>query len=472
MTAAGLIFTACPPAFRVLYDETAFLNSAQALLVTGRPGLSQEWTWSGGMLSPLEEVPSFRPALFPLLVAIPGFPVGPAAWHGFFVSFFATGGLFALLCFCARSTAEAAFRCALTAGGAVFCFTAASSGYDLLSLSLGFLSCLLLYKYESERKAATLAALLGAGLCFAHTRNEGILGFLAVWVWLALRRRREMSFSSRLLMGCSLILLAPLIAQRIAFYPHVELHEIDELVSPVHLPGNVMQLLKAFFFDFTGPFPVLVHYLGAWFLVARLKEHGEAAIPVFSFLAALLLFLMCFHAGGVQHPFQARLFLPFSFALCYCAASAWRAGPRWRAFGLATIGVQLALCIPNLQKGYLYFQHDLVSEAAVLRPLVENSPPKAVFVYFSSGMAAAFGRPGVRPKTFERDKAAFSEMLKREAAGPVYLVESWPPHKGTTVTTLREEETRLLEEIPLPGLRYLRVLELTSAAGTPAPEPK
>ena len=472
LSAAGLIFISCPPAFRVLYDETAFLNSAQALLATGKPGRGQEWIWSGGTLVPLEDIPPFRPALFPLLTAAAGLWAGPAPWHGFLVSFLAAAVLLTLVFLAAETPRKAALQCAFVLGGAVFCFTAASSGYDMLSLGLGFLTCLLLHRYERQRSSTALGALLAAGLCFAHTRNEGILGFLILWLYLAVREWKNTNLASKALMPLALPLLVPLVAQRLDFYPHVEVGGLGDLLSPAHMPGHFLELARAFFFEPFGPFPVLVHWLGAWMLVRNRARLGVVAIPTGLFLVALLLLLLAFHEGGIRHPFQARLYLPFSFLFCLWAGSAWDSGTRWRSAAMVVAAVQLALCFPVLRQGYAYYRHRLVDEAAAIKELVEKSPPRSMFVYFSSGMAAAFGRASVRPKTFERDRPSFDAMARRESVGPVFLVESWPPHQGTITTSLEEGEARLVEEIPLPGLRYLRVLELTSPAGPPVQAPK
>lgn len=470
--AAGIIFAFCKPAFRVLNDETAFLNMAQALLATLKPGRGPEWMWLAGALKPVEDIAPFRPVLFPVLTALAGIGGKVTAWHAFMVNFLATGALFALLAHKCRGLYASAAVLLAILSGAVFWISVASAGYDILSLCLGCTTVLLLQRYRSAPSSAAFVALLGAALCFAQTRIEGALGFGILWLSL-LSRARALTKPEKATLLLAPLLLLPVLFQRLNFYPHVELNSVGELVAPGFVPGNSWEFLKAFFLEAFGPFPVLLHWIGLWGLWKKCRCRApQVWIPVAIYLGIYLAFLFFFHDGGIRHPFQARLYLPFSFLLVWAAAAFPRTRMERRVVLVATIA-QLAFAIPHIRTGYLYFLHPSVEEVAALREWVEKSPEKALIVTFNSGSAAAFGRAAVRPQTFDRLQPWIRETVEKEKIGPVWIMETWPPHKMAIVTSVAEGDTKPVGETQLSGMRQLRVRELvTFPAGPRAPEPK
>lgn len=480
--AAVALFLLCAPDFRVLNDETHYLNLAQSILETGKANRSQEWIWSDGRLLPFNLTLSFRPVLFPVLLSGLGLAFGVNAGVAFLLNGIALFGCFYFVAELMRNSRNDTWVLAtigVMAVNPVLAFTAASSACDTLALMFGIAAIHYWLRYFRERHPGDLDTAIFAALCLASTRVEGILAFLILWSYACVPRRGERRPSAQLAVLLAPILAIPLFAQRLHFYPHADVSTTAELASWAFLPTNLASFANAFFLDITGPFPVVLHWVGAIALGILIRQSKlKQAWPAATYIGLYFAFLMFFHDGRAELTSQARLFLPMSVALALLGASLMVEmcqKNRWLgSAGLVLVGAQLALSLPAMGRMDPYRPQPQAEELRAIRKFVEQSPLRTLFAYYNPGAIAALGRAAILPSTLAGKKEWLRLMVKTEKLGPIVLIEAWPPSPDSHIPSLHESDMRLLLEVPLSGLRTLRLLEILPSAygATPGPEPK
>jgi len=475
---ASVVFALCGPSFRGLNDETSFLNIANALWVTGKANSYPEWIWKSGELIPYFERLTFRPVLFPALLLIPRMLLGQSWMFGFALNFVVVAALF----FFAFKRGDrganfsSLFAILVLAANPVLCLSAASSGYDILSLGFAALSFVALYRYQASRDSILLGIAVFSAACFASTRIEGILAMALICLFAFPTARAGRSWTrdfSIILVGAILVL--PVLVQRTTYYPHVDIKSAQDMVNWANVWPHAISFVSGFFLELFGPFPILTHAIGAVFLVGRWRSGWlNECKALLLFLSIYLLFLFLFHDGNLKLPFQARLYLPFSVALCLAAAE-WlivETRQRYRQLLSAAFLAQLAISLPVMQKGVVYFVPPIEEEFNAVKNFVASHEEKSIYIYLNPGPISAFGKAAIQPKTFDRNRDWFRQMVSEESLGPIYLIEAWPPQKGARPLTLEEGDSKLLQEVQMKHLRTLRFYEINASAVSRGPAPK
>ncbi len=465
-----IVFNTSPPKFRVLNDETSFLNIAEALKTTGKANVYPEWIWAEGKLIPQYEKLSFRPVLFPAILAISGFIFPNPSTLGFALNFLALLVLyFAVFLTFKKSNGHWIGYLGVLAlvANPMLGFVATSSGYDLLALVFGFFTWLSWRNHVREPSTRNIGATLFACACFASTRVEGALAFGILAASLVPDIAKSRNRVAAWIWGLAVILTLPNLLLRAAYYPHAEITSLNDLVSGTFFPANARSLIFGFFLRPFGPMPTIFHFLGVLALALFCKKIWALRnLPLLTYLCVYLAFLLCFHDGMLELPFQSRLFLPFSFAACLAVVRL-AAAARFNFVRPAIYCgflIQLFLGISVLHRGVVFSEPLIEKEFEAVKNFVESHHSKTIFIYANPSLISAFGRAAVQPRTFDRDRAAFKKMVAAESIGPIILIESWPQVKGISPSTLGNGDTIILEEVSLGNLRTLRFSEISANA--------
>jgi hypothetical protein len=426
LAAASVAFLSTAVDFKVLSDETNLLSVANMLTLFGKASNTEMWLYYYHTFHALDvSVPS-RPILFPVLTALVQSVVGLKSWSPFVVNFFCLVGLFFLtlewgrrrLSHLARPTVSLALLMS-----PVLLIVATSAGFDLCSLFFGFLSFLLLGRFLEKKEEAVEQALYFSLVCFASVRYESIvaLPLVAGWVWWQDRGRPPPWKLFALLVP----LLWPLFVQRYLTWGSFENPADKAPFSLLHLREHAPIFLRSFFIDGRGPYPILLHWLGAFGLLWFLRRAKISSLLPLGYGFFLSVLLLAHHFGFADHPTQVRLFLPLSFGLSALGLfflAEMKPDPR------AILGVFAILFFHHHQYSVhdpLMTQLTMTREVRHLRDfLAEETKGRGdLFVYDRPGQLVALGHSAVSWKYWEDNKAGLLQNLSNHLYQRIFLLE-------------------------------------------------
>ncbi|HEY8280601.1 MAG TPA: hypothetical protein VIH99_13305 [Bdellovibrionota bacterium] len=435
-----VVFLSTKINFKVLSDETNLLSVANMLAVFGKASNTEMWEFYYHTYHALDvSVPS-RPILFPLMVALVHMVVGLKWWSPFVVNFISLFVLFALVIrwvdkeVPSRMLPKSAALLSLLMSP-VLSIVATSAGYDLVSLTVGFVCLLLLFEYEKHREAAVLESLLFGLVCFASVRYETIVAipFTAAGLYLLEGRSVFKKISSYALLAAVFMIL-PLFVQRWLTWGSFENPPDMPPFSPRHVLKYLPVFLEWFFVNGAGPYPVLLHWLGLGGLVVALKRmKGVGMIPLV-FCGFLLLLLLSHHFGRADHPTQVRLFLPISFGLGLLALY-WLKDLEPVVDARYLLMVFGVLCFHHRE----YALHDpltsqltMTREVRHIRDFMEvDTRPGDLWIYDRPGQLAALGYSAISWNRFKENTKAYLMNLNVALYNRILMIERVPYHYKT-----------------------------------------
>ena len=478
---AAFAFCSTKVDFKVLSDETNLLSVANMLVQFGKASNTEQWTYYYHLYHALDvSVPS-RPILFPLLTALVHGLNGMRWWSPFVVNFVCLSALFFLTLSWARDRLNPALpRVALAflalAMSPVLLINATSAGFDLCSLTFGFLAALLLQRHLRDGSEASLHALFYTLVCFASVRYESIVALPLVGAAL-LWKTRKIPWS--LYLTCGFFLL-PLFLQRYLTWGSFENPPGVPAFSPMHFIGHFPAFAEAFFLDPRGPYPIVIHWLGLAGVFLALTRMQEAGRILAAYMAFLFVLLLSHHFGFAGHPTQVRLFLPLSFgltlmALYFLSENVKAVEPR------ALLGVFAILLYHHHQYAVsdpLMSQLTMTREVRHVRDFLDEASPtnRDLFIYDRPGQLTALGRSAISVNHFNGNEKSFLENLDRDLYGRLIVIEKVSPGRPAAVTgPFRLEVLRRHQLTPEETLQIAEVVPTAAASAVqalPADAPK
>jgi hypothetical protein len=440
LAAAGLVYASVPVGFKVLSDETNLLSVANMLSQFGKASNTQIWLYYYHEYHPQNLAIPTRPVLFPALTALVQAFIGMSAKAPFVVNFLFYVFLAGLVLHWTRGF--------VTAASMVFVYVlcllmnpalsvmSASAGFDLLSLFFAFATFLALRHYLRRRDEFSLRGLLLAALCFSSVRYESILVFPVLLAGLCWHEREDvLKRISWLTWSGLFILMVPLIVQRGLTWGAFENPPGVAPFSPLHLLKHAPIFLRSFFFDFAGPFPVVLHWLGllgifVWWRRPQEKNAKALFLIAGAYVGVQILLLLSHHFGVANHPTQARLFVPISFALTLAAfplLALWQ-----RHAGILVLGALLLFLHHHrfAMKDELTNRLTMTREMRYLRDfgVGEARPGRGadLFVYDRPGQLVALGESAVSWPFFQARRPALEQNLQRGLYQRILFVERVP----------------------------------------------
>ena len=426
LAATTVAFLSTSVDFKVLSDETNLLSVANMLTLFGKASNTEMWLYYYHTFHALDvSVPS-RPILFPVLTALVHGVVGMKTWSPFVVNFFCLAGLFFLTLEWGRKRLAGYARPIVTLGllmSPVLLIVATSAGFDLCSLFFGFLSFLLLGRFLEKKEEAVEQALYFTLVCFASVRYESIvaLPLVAGWIWWQ-DRGRPLPWK---LFAVLVPLLLPLFIQRYLTWGSFENPADKAPFSLFHLREHGPVFLRAFFIDGRGPYPIVLHWLGAFGLLWFLRRAKVSSLLPLLYGIFLSVLLLAHHFGFADHPTQARLFLPLSFGLSALGLF-FLSEVKPDARGLLAVFALLFF------HHHQYTVHDpLMTQLTMTREvrhlrdfLAEETKGRGdLFVYDRPGQLVALGHSAVSWTYWEENKKGILENLKNHLYQRVFLLE-------------------------------------------------
>lgn len=468
LAGAGIFFGSTAIDFKVLSDETNLLSVANMLTRFGKASNTEMGVTYYHLFHAINLAVPTRPVLFPVFISLVQFVVGVKQWTPFVVNFLFTVALFWLTLDWARARLKAkigplglSFLALLMSP--ILAIVATSAGYDLCSVFFGFACFRLLQRYEEKGDSETLQALLLGLVCYATVRYESIAA-LPIFV-AALFFFEGISWLKKIPLSTAAVLcvmLALLVIQRLLGWGNFENPPGVAPFSFGHFVDHWPSFGQSFFLDGRGPYPILLHWLGVMGIVLGVKQFGRYGWVAAAYLVFLFLLLLCHHFGFANHPTQARLFLPLSFALSLSALYALSRMEEWgdpRSF--------LAIFFLLFVHHHQYAVHDpLMTELTMTREmrhlrtfLAEEPHAEDLFIYDRPGQLTAIGFSSVSWDYFEAHKAELMLNLRNHLYQKIIVIERVPyggdPEKfgliraGYRLSPLRENQLTGTERLRL-----------------------
>jgi hypothetical protein len=480
---ATVIFASSSVDFKVLSDETNLLSVANMLTVFGKASNTEMWQYYYHNYHALDvSVPS-RPILFPLFTSLVQNVVGVKWWAPFVVNFIFLVLLYYMVLqwalrilperFLPRSTTLLALLMS-----PVLSIASTSAGYDLVSLAVGFASYLLLLEYAARRDAATLECLLFGLVCYASVRYESIMAipFTAAGLFLLEGKGilRKLPVQTYVMAG---VMMLPLVVQRALTWGSFENPPGVAPFSLWHAAKYGPIFLQSFFIDGSGPYPILLHWLGVGGLVVAVRRMKDVGMIPLVFLGFVLLLLLSHHFGRADHPTQVRLFLPISFGLCLLAVYFLReletyVDPRYLLMVFAVLVFhhrEYAIHDP------LTAQLTMTREVRHIRDyLAQDSRPGDLFVYDRPGQLSAIGLSAISWTKFKEEKKSYLENLRAGLYNRILLIDRpqyKPKNPGEWALDQDLYRVKPLRKHELTPEEHLRIAELEPKDEVPVPVP-
>ncbi|MGE3262144.1 MAG: hypothetical protein AB7K68_10220 [Bacteriovoracia bacterium] len=432
LLSSAIIFLSVSVDFKVLSDETNLLSVANMLTLFGKASNTELVTHYYHLPHALNFAMPTRPVLFPVLISLVQHAVGVHHWAPFVVNFALTFVLFWLTLHWARRMLSASLSPVLVSTLAllmspVLAIVATSAGYDLCSLVFAFALFLLLGRYNEKRDARTLQAIFYGMVCFASVRYESIAAFPLLVLGLVLFERLAwIKKVSAPVLGFVALLLLPLVLQRYLTWGNFENPPGVPAFSLSHLWHHLPVFLRTFFLDPSGPYPILLHWLGMGGLLLSLRtlrEYGWLPLCYGLFLVCLLL---AHHFGFADHPTQARLFLPLSFALGLCGLYCLSRLEKW-SDPRAILAIFLLLFVHHHQYAVsdpLSTQLTMTREMRHIRVfLAKDDHRDDLIVYDRPGQLSALGFSAVSWTYFNEHRAELLLGLKNRLYQKVIAID-------------------------------------------------
>lgn len=429
---ACVIFLSSAVDFKVLSDETNLLSVANMLTVFGKASNTEMWQYYYHNYHALDvSVPS-RPILFPLFTSLVQNVVGVKWWAPFVVNFIFLVGLYYMVLqwalrelperFLPRSTTMLALLMS-----PVLSIVSTSAGYDLVSLAIGFAVFLLLVEYEKKKDAATLECLLFGLVCYASVRYESIMAlpFTAAGLFLLEGKGilKKLPFQT---LAMSALMILPLITQRFLTWGSFENPAGVAPFSLWHAAKYAPIFLQSFFTDGSGPYPILLHWLGVGGLVMAVKRMKGVGMIPFVFISFVLILLLSHHFGRADHPTQVRLFLPVSFALCLLAIYFLR---DLEKFVDARYLLMVFAVLVYHHREYaihdpLTAQLTMTREVRHIRDFIsQETKPGDLYVYDRPGQLSALGNSAISWTKFKDDRKSYLDNLRAGLYNRMILID-------------------------------------------------
>lgn len=402
--AAALVFTAVPPRFRVLSDETNLLGVAASMTLEKtayNPTIAKRYY---GSLHPLNREVEKRPLMFPFLVHALHVATGYRWQNGFALNF----ALFALLLAWIYAWASrdsdpfvGTAAVALVAAYPLVALCAASSGAELFQVVVFASMMAALAGYLREPDAESWAWLWASAVVFCHTRYECFLFAGLTLAWAAFHRLPERAWFRRFwpVFAATPLVLLPVAWQRILIPRPFENLQGQPVFSPSHLRRFLGVLLKAQAkpYDPLVPHAVVLYWAAAGCLATAAYERALAGRlapegwkeKVLYVAAACLglqaLMFLSYYFGDFVHPASARFFLPVTVAAALTPVAFHRAYPerlprRWLVALAATCA---AVYFPIAVSGRHTDTLELVREERECRKFVLGRADEHAFYVYS-----------------------------------------------------------------------------------------
>jgi hypothetical protein len=481
---AGVVFLSTAIDFKVLSDETNLLSVANMLTVFGKASNTEMWQYYYHNYHALDvSVPS-RPILFPVFTSLVQHVVGVRWWAPFVVNFLSLILLFYMvLQWALREVPERLLprSHALLAllMSPVLSIAATSAGYDLVSLTMGFACFLLLLEYDKRKDAASLECLLFGLVCYASVRYESIMAlpFTAAGLFFLEGKGifRKLPFQT---LAMAALMILPLVVQRYLTWGSFENPAGVAPFSLMHAVKYGPVFLHSFFVDGSGPYPILLHWLGVGGLVMAVRRMKSVGMVPLVFSGFVLMLLLSHHFGRADHPTQVRLFLPISFSLVALAIYLLRDLDRFvdPRYLLMVFGVLVVHHRQYASHDPLTAQLTMTREVRHIRDFLEqDTRPGDLFVYDRPGQLSALGLSAVSWTRFKEDKKGYLSHVRAGLYNRIVTIDR--PHyrpkdeKAAKEWALDQEGYRLkpLRKHELTPEEFLRIAEME--AKDEAPEP-
>lgn len=438
LAGAALVFASVPVGLKVLSDETNLLSVANMLSQFGRASNTQMWVYYYHEYHPLDYAMPTRPVLFPALTAMVQAAIGMGATAAFVVNFLVYTVLVGAAMFWAQGFGLAALLVLplvwMNAGLSVM---ATSGGFDLLSLFFAFAVFLALKTYLQRKDQESFLALVFAAICFASVRYESILVlpvFIAALFWF--ERRELFQKLNWTVVFWSVLLLAPLLLQRWLTWGQFENPPGVAPFSLEHLWNHAPVFFKSFFWDWSGSYPVLLHWLGVlgliiWLRTRKTREEKALTLAAGSYAGLQLLLLLSHHFGFADHPTQIRLFVPLSF---YLSLAAFPVIARFQSrLGAGLVAVPLVLLFLHHHqvalRDELTNRLTMTREVRFLQDFFAQSggfPSGDLYVYDRPGQISALGGSAVSWSHFEAKRGDFEKNRENGLYQRVLFIERVP----------------------------------------------
>ncbi len=469
LVGAAVVFGSTHIGFKVLSDETNLLSVANMLTIFGKASNTEMWQYYYHTFKASDvSVPS-RPILFPLFISLVQHVVGLRWWAPFVVNFISLVILFQLvLQWAMRELPERFLPKSVTLlvllMSPVLSIVSTSAGFDLVSLTIGFASFLLLWEYAKRRDPGTLECLLFGLVCYASVRYESIMAipFTAAGLFLLEGKGLLKKVSLQTIVMAGLMVL-PLFVQRYLTWGSFENPPDRDPFSLRNFMDWSPIFLNSFFIDGRGPYPILLHWLGLGGLALAVKRmRGVGMIPLV-FSAFVLTLLISHHFGRADHPTQARLFMPISFSLSLLAIYLLKDLERW--VDPRYLLMVFAVLVYHHRE---YAVHDpLTSQLTMTREvrhifdfLEQEKRPGDLYVYDRPGQLSALGLSAISWNRFRNETKTQLDNVRTHLYNRLILIDR-PEYKPKNPEEWAVDKPgyilRPLREHQLTPEEYLRI---------------
>ena len=473
LIATSIIFLTHSVTYKVLSDETNLLSVANMITLFQKASNTTTWLYYYGSYHPIDiQIPT-RPLLFPILTSFVQRLVGFREQSPFIVNFISLFFLYFLVLKWALKTYPSqiywvAYALLMNSALAIY---ATSAGYDLVSLTMGFVIFLQLQEYFSGPEDDKLRSVVLGCIAFATVRYESIvllvlfLGYLLITqgpilLW------KKISSTYVLIM---VLLLIPTGLQRILTFGQFENPPGIPPFSFQHFLDHFPTFLHSFFIDINGPYPAILHTLGILSLGKIIFQRKTIVNPflgiIATFFIVLTSILLSHHFGWANHPTQARLFLPLSLALSLLAIPL-----------LADLSRALGSYAITLVMLYLVFFHNSYSlqdtfmtgltgqrmMAAEREFLAKNDDKHTLHVYHAPGQISAFGYSAVGWRNFADRRNQYLENIQTGVFQKVLL---WRyrddiPSSIEEESILRTTDVKMIAHYEIAESKHLEIYEV------------
>lgn len=313
--------------YRTLSDETNLLSVSQSMVFNKSVENRMSGVTYFDIFHPTSHWSDKRPILFPFIMSLVHYVAGFQPMAGAYAN---CATLFSLL-FIVGVIGFNLFGFSGSIGLQLLLLShpliseyATCAGFDLFASVFVVFALVSAYIYSATPSKESLRALLITLVLLCHCRYESFLfaGIIFIGLILMLKLSLSALWKEKGFIGICLILLLPLIAQRIISVGTYEQPEGEALFHYSHLVKNGLAFLKNFWrINFFDPYNQILNILWVVGLIPACaylikKKDCIGIITVASFLASFA--VVMFHtAGDMTGATQARYFIIFCFFTLY-----------------------------------------------------------------------------------------------------------------------------------------------------------
>lgn len=274
---AIMILIAVPPSLRVFNDEINLVSVSRSMVFNKTPCIVTECNYNYGVQNILSDYIGKRPLIFPYALSIMHTAMGYRVENVFILNILVLAFFLYLTFSCMRfffGNIAAISALLLILSHPIVSLSATSGGYDLMSASFIFLCLLTVWFYIKHPSHITFRFMFMSFMILSNIRYESILYFVITLCLLGVFRfiKRE-HLKGRWLYVLSIILLLPLLWQRILKFTEPQLGIGEEMFSVKHFIENNKVFFNSLMrFDFHQPYATIIFWLGGIAVVYLLMK--------------------------------------------------------------------------------------------------------------------------------------------------------------------------------------------------------